>query len=195
MIFPLFLQILRSSSRPFPPINTEPKISDLVNACLPFFSVSVVSFVAPCWRPEGQRRRPNRRRQGAGQRWSSLFLVLNVIGCKRVDGVLGGTRCCCCRDRKQAKTRTTLKFFRAQIAGRRTYTRPNTLCFFDEFSTSFVFAVVDVIKKGLKSTMRPSHFGTRVITSMRQRCAVSKFRLFALYCLHLQAVPTTRQCS
>ena len=30
VIFPLFLQILRSSSRPFPPINTEPKISDLI---------------------------------------------------------------------------------------------------------------------------------------------------------------------
>ena len=158
----------------------------------------VVSFIAPCWRPEGQRRRPSRRRQGAGQRWSSLFLVLNGIGLQKSGRhwVLGGTRCCCCRDRKQAKTRTTLKFFRAQIAGRRTYTRPNTLCFFDEFSTSFVFAVVDVIKKGLKSTMRPSHFGTRVIMRRQaERCAVSKFRLFALCYLQLQAVPTPRQCS
>ena len=28
-------------------------------------------------------RRPNRRRQGAGRRWSSLFLVLNGIGLQK----------------------------------------------------------------------------------------------------------------
>lgn len=79
-------------ARPFPPIDrthspTTPnrKNSDIHEACP---SLPIVSFVAPCWRPEGQRRRPNRRRQGAERRWSSLFLVLNGIGLqKRVSGV------------------------------------------------------------------------------------------------------------
>ena len=34
-------------------------------------------YVAPCWKPEGQRRRPNRRRQGSKPRWSSFLFIID----------------------------------------------------------------------------------------------------------------------